>query len=168
MSKFIIRGCLFNKLIFNFLPHISFIWRIFSRWVTAWWSRGWAKIKVFTNENSSYNCYQIVRPTLCGGDKIALFKIREKYWIVQGQQNVTQNNKVTAKDVRNICKHTDGNANWLSWRKGRVTKIIESRDNKVRAVELSQKDQINSVELKLSLITIGYVQFYIPFNIWLP
>ena len=63
---------------------------------------------------------------------------------------------------------TDGNANWLSWRKGRVTKIIESRDNKVRAVELSQKDQINSVELKLSLIAIGYGQFYIPFNIWLP
>ena len=30
-------GCLFNKLIFSFLPRLSFNWRTFSRRVTARW-----------------------------------------------------------------------------------------------------------------------------------
>ena len=88
---------------------------------------------------------------------------------------------MAAKDVRNVCKHTDivfkhfiqrfkneyllvllekhsyvkpnnkqpsglsvgdvviedENLNRLSWRKGRITKLIESGDNNVRAVELN-------------------------------
>ena len=34
--------------------------------------------------------------------------------------------------------------NRLSWRKGRITKVIESRDNNVRAVELNVYQRSNN------------------------
>ena len=58
-----IRSCLFNKLISNFLSHLLFIWRTFSRQVTVRWPRGWAKNQVCVNENSRNNWHQIVTRT---------------------------------------------------------------------------------------------------------
>ena len=59
------RGCLCNKLISSFMPHLSFNWSTFSRRVTAGWWRHWAKIQVWTNQNSRNNWYQIVTKTVC-------------------------------------------------------------------------------------------------------
>ena len=65
LSLFLQRDCFCpcNKLISSFLPHLSFKWRTFSRRVTARWWRQWAKIQLWTNQNSRNNWYQIVTQT---------------------------------------------------------------------------------------------------------
>ena len=59
------RGCLCNELISSFMPHLSFNCSTFSRRVTARWWRHWAKIQLWTNQNSRNNWYQIVTKTVC-------------------------------------------------------------------------------------------------------
>ena len=73
--------CLFNKLISNFLPHLIFSWRTFSRLVSAcWWRwwRGWAKNQLWANHNSRNNWYQIARRTVCWHDDFLVSFTREK------------------------------------------------------------------------------------------
>ena len=55
---------------FSFLPRLICNWGIFSRRVTARWSRGQVKNQLSTNQNSRYRWCQIVRGTICQG-KIA-------------------------------------------------------------------------------------------------
>ena len=50
------------------------------------------------------------------------------------KRNIKQPSKLSVGDVVII---KDENVNRLSWRKGRITKLIESRDNNIRAVELN-------------------------------
>ena len=50
------------------------------------------------------------------------------------KRNIKQPSKLSVGDVV-IIKNE--NVNRLSWRKGRITKLIESRDNNTRAVELN-------------------------------
>ena len=59
------RGCLCIKLISSFIPYLSFNWSTFLRRVTARWWRHWAKIQVWTSQNSRNNWYQIVTRTVC-------------------------------------------------------------------------------------------------------
>ena len=49
----------------SFLPRLIFNWRTFSRWITARWSRGWAKNQLLANQNSRNSWCQIVRGTIC-------------------------------------------------------------------------------------------------------
>ena len=56
-------GCLCNKLISSFLSLLSFNWGTISRRVAACWWRQWAKIQVWTNQNSRNNWNQIVTRT---------------------------------------------------------------------------------------------------------
>ena len=56
-------GCLCDNWKPNFFLRLLFNWRTFSRRVTARWSRGRAKSKVSTNQNSRNTWCQIVRRT---------------------------------------------------------------------------------------------------------
>ena len=58
-------GCVCDNWKPNFLPHLIFNWRTFSRQFTARWSRGWAKNQVWTNQNSRNRWCQIARGTIC-------------------------------------------------------------------------------------------------------
>ena len=68
-----------------------------------------------------------------------LLAVLEKHSSVK--RNIKQPSKLSVGEVVII---KDGNVNRLSWRKGRITKLIESRDNNVRTVELKRSVMYDS------------------------
>ena len=77
-------GCLCNKLVSSFLPHLLFNWRTFSRRVASHYWHQWAKIQVWTNQNSRNNWYQIVTWTIWLGvihiTRIRLSYVKRVFW----------------------------------------------------------------------------------------
>ena len=109
-------GCLFNKLISNFLSHLLFNCHIFLRRVTALWWRGSAKNKLWTNQNSRNNWYQIVRRTICLNYQILIYVffllIYFKLWILLQSGSSCPDMFYKKSFPRNFAKFTIKHLRW--------------------------------------------------------